>query len=245
MSLRRPPLVESVVEEVLRILSRHDQNRPLPSELSLAQELGVSRPTIREALQRLEGAGHIVRRRGVGSFVAPRAHPIEAGIETLQSYMETIALAGHRPRNLVLHIGKMQLPKSIAGQLGSENNRAGFLVESLYYADGAPVIFSKVQVRADVVQSLEQLKARRHFTSMHEFLERQRGMSVHYARRSVSAERASSRVATLLRLKKGDPVLILAGVSYGDRDLPLMYTKSYFRTDKYRFTLVRRPRDFS
>ena len=54
----------------------------LPSERQLAEQLDVSRPTVREALRILEEEGQITRRVGIGTFVSevPR---VEAGLETL------------------------------------------------------------------------------------------------------------------------------------------------------------------
>ena len=57
----------------------------LPSEIELSQRLGISRPTLREALRHLEEDGLIVRRHGVGTFVAPSEPVIEAGLEVLES----------------------------------------------------------------------------------------------------------------------------------------------------------------
>ena len=57
----------------------------LPSEIELSQRLGISRPTFREALRHLEEDGMIVRRHGVGTFVAASEPVIEAGLEVLES----------------------------------------------------------------------------------------------------------------------------------------------------------------
>ena len=57
----------------------------LPSEIELSQRLGISRPTLREALRHLEEDSIIVRRHGVGTFVAAQAPVIETGLEMLES----------------------------------------------------------------------------------------------------------------------------------------------------------------
>src|SRR5512139_253812 len=62
----------------------------LPSEAELSQRFGVSRATIREALAKLEHASVIVRKHGVGTFVAPPTPVIDAGLEELES-IETLA----------------------------------------------------------------------------------------------------------------------------------------------------------
>jgi GntR family transcriptional regulator len=57
----------------------------LPSEADLAVQLGISRPTLREALHNLEQEGLIVRRHGVGTFVSRRTLVLESGLEVLES----------------------------------------------------------------------------------------------------------------------------------------------------------------
>ena len=57
----------------------------LPSEIELSQQLGISRPTLREALRHLEEEGTIVRRHGVGTFVAVHRRSSRAGLEVLES----------------------------------------------------------------------------------------------------------------------------------------------------------------
>ena len=63
----------------------------LPPEYVFADQLGISRPTLREALHNLEQEGMIVRKHGVGTFISPNiAHAIETGLEVLES-IENIA----------------------------------------------------------------------------------------------------------------------------------------------------------
>jgi GntR family transcriptional regulator len=62
----------------------------LPAEPELAQQLGVSRATLREAMRTFEGQGLIRRRQGVGTFVVSHSQIIESGLEVLES-IETLA----------------------------------------------------------------------------------------------------------------------------------------------------------
>ena len=66
----------------------------LPSEPELAQRLGISRPTLREALQTLEEEGAIVRRHGVGTFVAEPRPVLDAGLEVLESIEQMASRGG-------------------------------------------------------------------------------------------------------------------------------------------------------
>jgi GntR family transcriptional regulator len=235
--LGRQKLHELVVDALTARL-RAAAGARLPSETQLAQELGVSRATVREALRILEAQGMVRRRHGVGSFVSPHGF-VEAGIERLESFSETIARAGYRPSSELLSLSQTSLPEEVAAAL-QVPSPLGFEAQTLYRADGAPILFSVVYVPLDVVRSLQELEGRRHWTSMREFFNQELRRPVRYARLAVLAVAAPEGVAGHLALEPGAPVLVMEGVSYGDDDDPLMFTRAYFRTDKYRFTLVRR-----
>src|SRR5512142_874888 len=83
---QRPLYVQA--SEAYRALLRSGKYAPgdrLPTEIELSQQWGISRPTLREALRLLEEEGSIVRRHGVGTFVAPPSPVIDAGLEVLES----------------------------------------------------------------------------------------------------------------------------------------------------------------
>ena len=84
----------SQTQRYLRDLIQNGTYQPgqqLPSEGEIAEQLGISRPTLREALHHLEMDGFILRKQGVGTFVSPTYHKrFENGLEVLES-LEHIA----------------------------------------------------------------------------------------------------------------------------------------------------------
>ena len=83
------PLSQRAIEGVIGFIDdqRYQPGSQLPSENDLAAELGISRPTLREALTELQTQGVIERRRGVGTFVADeKPASLRPGIERLQSF---------------------------------------------------------------------------------------------------------------------------------------------------------------
>src|SRR5687767_5120653 len=96
----RPSLVD-VAEEALRswlATGRHRPGERLPPEQELSAHLGISRGTLRTALQRLEDTGEIVRRQGSGTYVGRAASTaLEKGLEKLVSYRELARRRGVTP----------------------------------------------------------------------------------------------------------------------------------------------------
>src|SRR5215213_2141222 len=103
----KPSLVD-IAEEALRgwlATGRHRPGERLPPEQELSAHLGISRGTLRTALQRLEDSGEIVRRQGSGTYVGRAVSTsLDEGLEKLVSYS---SLA--RERGVKLEVGDLSV----------------------------------------------------------------------------------------------------------------------------------------
>jgi DNA-binding GntR family transcriptional regulator len=119
----KPSLVD-VAEEALRgwlATGRHRPGERLPPEQELSAHLGISRGTLRTALQRLEDSGEIVRRQGSGTYVGRAVSTaLDEGLEKLVSYRELA-----RRRGIKLELG----------ELGIEERRLGPEMGKLFGVD--------------------------------------------------------------------------------------------------------------
>ncbi|MEJ5202077.1 MAG: GntR family transcriptional regulator, partial [Anaerolineales bacterium] len=88
------PLYVRVEEALASILQKYQVGERIPSETELSRRLGVSRVTIREALRTFEERGLIVRKHGVGTFIAPSHAIFETGLEVLESLDEFLSRMG-------------------------------------------------------------------------------------------------------------------------------------------------------
>jgi GntR family transcriptional regulator len=130
-----------VTENSLRDRLAPGRARPgdrLPPEQELAEELGVSRGTLRLALERLESNGEIIRRQGSGTFVGRVAQPaaFSAGLEVLESYA---TLAGRGGKNLTsrdLLIEQVKVPGYVAEALDLRRGTSATQVTRTLIADG-------------------------------------------------------------------------------------------------------------
>jgi DNA-binding GntR family transcriptional regulator len=109
----KPSLVD-IAEEALRnwlATGRHRPGERLPPEQELSAHLGISRGTLRTALQRLEDSGEIVRRQGSGTYVGRAASTaLEEGLEKLVSYRELA-----RRRGVTLELGSLEIDERRVG----------------------------------------------------------------------------------------------------------------------------------
>src|SRR5919199_4935930 len=109
----KPSLVD-IAEEALRswlATGRHRAGERLPPEQELSAHLGISRGTLRTALQRLEETGEIVRRQGSGTFVGRvQGTALDEGLEKLVSYRELA-----RRRGVDLSLGNLSIDERRLG----------------------------------------------------------------------------------------------------------------------------------
>ncbi|MDR7523430.1 MAG: GntR family transcriptional regulator [Armatimonadota bacterium] len=209
----------------------------LPSEATLARAFHVSRMTLREALRALEEEGLLVRRHGVGAFITRQ---VVAGLERLESFTETIRRAGSVARDRVLTIRMVMLGEAEARALDRPPASPGVLVESLRYADGAPVIYCEDVLPLDLVGTAQHVQQRRERESLQDYLEQDVGIVLRRAVLALYAVAAPATVARRLGVARGRPVLLLRGTAVDTASRPVYFSTNYVRTDRYVFTVVRR-----
>ena len=210
----------------------------LPSEAELSQRFEVSRATIREALAKLEHAGVIVRRHGVGTFVAPPQPVIDAGLEELES-LETLA----RRIGLKTHMSKASIEERTASAAEAERLQ---LAPSDRVLSVARVIMTgkrPVAYLIDIVplQYLLQQDVTDHFNGSVLDLFLQRGQPpLSHSRTDIIPVAADDSIARKLKVKAGDTLLKLEAQLFTREGKVADYSLSYFVPGHFHFHVVRR-----
>lgn len=238
----RTPLYLEIADEIKKRIAEgiYKPGERLASEPFLAEELGVSRGTLREALTMLENEGIIIRKHGKGSFVNKNSSKILAGIEKMESLINTIRQSGHVARDEVIAIEDIKIDEKIAKLLEVPLKTPGYAIKSLRYSDDEPVIYCYDILPGWVVSNKEILKARYRCESLTEFFDKHTKFNPRQFVSTVSALLSPEEVAGYLRVSSKIPMIYLEGVMYDDRDIPINFGCQYFRSDKYQFKLVRR-----
>jgi GntR family transcriptional regulator len=125
----------------------------LPSEQTLSDEAGVSRPTVRAALRILSASGFVRVRPGAGTFVTPRGPGVVAGLQELRSMTATIA--EQRPGSEVryrLRERRMATAQE-AGHFDEEPPFAVLAIERSFVAAGEVIAFEWCLLNAGVLPS--------------------------------------------------------------------------------------------
>ncbi len=206
----------------------------LENEVALGERFGLSRPTMRRAIQVLVDKGLLVRRRGAGTQIVPGSLTRRT---ELSSLWDDLAQGGRRPTTRVLLYETLEPSELLAARLGVELTRPVLHLRRLRCADGEPVaLIENHLVEAPAVQR-DELEAR----GLYEVI-RERGTSMRVARQLVSAREATREEAELLGIRAGGPVLVLERTAFDQSGRVVEVGTSLYRPDRYsiEFTLVER-----
>ncbi|TCJ15964.1 GntR family transcriptional regulator [Rubrobacter taiwanensis] len=211
----------------------------LPGEHELCRTFGVSRTVVRQALGELEMEGLLQRRKGRGSFVAPKKVS-ESLFQNLTGLYEDVTARGGTLRSEVRRLERAAAPASVAAELGLEEGDPVIVLDRLRFVDGVPwVVVTTYLPYGLCPQLLEEDMSEQ---SLYAVLEQKYGIEISYGRRSVEAAAATPAVAEALGIEEGGLILLLRSTSYGVDDRPIEHFIAHHRGDLSRFevTLVRR-----
>jgi GntR family transcriptional regulator len=208
----------------------------IPSEPELCKQFGISRSVVRQALQRLEQEGLILRRKGFGTFVAetrPRSWLLQSSDGFFQDEVDR---HGRRVTSRILRLEVAPLPNWASDALDLPEDSPGVTMERLRWLDDQVALHVSDHLPerlATTVLGLEDDPSE----SLYERLKRLEGLEVSGGRRVVEAAAAGPKLARLLEVERGDPLAFIESVLW-DRELrPFHCFRTWLRTDRIRIEM--------
>lgn len=205
----------------------------LEPEVDLAERTGLSRPTVRQAIQELVKKGILVRRRGVGTQVvhARVRRPVE-----LTSLNDVLKRDGREPSTRVLRCERTPASAEVAAALGVEEGTPVYEVERLRLTGVEPLALMHNWLPADLLELSAELLERH---GLYELL-RQAGVHLQIASQQIGARAARRTEAKQLEVAVGAPLLTMQRTTYDESGRAVEWASHCYRADSYSFdtTLV-------
>ncbi|MFF5261629.1 GntR family transcriptional regulator [Actinomadura viridis] len=224
-----------VRRELMAMLEELDVGDALPSERRLAEELGVSRPTLRAAIDELVTQGLLDRRHGSGTYVA---EPRIAVALTMTSFSEDMARRGMRPGGRVLSFRAETAGAKIGRRLSISPTEEVFTIRRLRLADGASMAIETLYLPRALVPELrrEDLEGRSFYTLL-----RDRGIVLASGRETIEPTVTTAEEAEVLGVPVHAPAFLFQRISHSEEGTPVEYVRSLYRGDRYRLELELKP----
>lgn len=230
------PLYFQLEQNLMAELRSMAPHARVPSELELTKRYGVSRGTVKQAIEHLEQQGLVYRIQGKGTFVAePR---ITRSFDRLPSFSDDIRRLGLEPGVKVLALRKISAGSKVSERLGKSEGAPVWKAERLFSADGEPLALVTSYVLRDRCPELTEAEVCR---SLYRTLEERYGLGPRGTRDTYTAVNASGRVADLLRVREGAALLYSERVAYTEDKTVIEYVESYIRGDRFTIDVARMP----
>ena len=203
----------------------------LDNEIQLADELGLSRPTMRQAIAHLVDRGLLTRKRGVGTQVV---HDRVRRRLELTSLYDDLDGAQQQPRTELLALERRPADEQVAAALRIEPGVEVTYLERLRYAADEPLALMRNHLPTGVVElTRKQLVSGGLYTAL-----REAGIRLRMADQTIGARRASTAEARLLDEPRGAPLLTMTRVAYNAGGIPIEYGSHLYRSSRYTFELT-------
>jgi DNA-binding GntR family transcriptional regulator len=204
----------------------------LDNELDLTERLGVSRPTVRQAVQRLVDQGLVVRRRGLGTVViAPRILRSVA----LTSLYDDLADSGRRPVTTVLALESLSADDNVAALLSVPVGTAVLSVERLRLADGTPLALMHNYLPAGLLRG--EPKDVLEKAGLYELL-RSQGVQLQAGEQVIGARKVTAHEAKMLEAPRAATVLTMTRTTFDQNGAPVEHGSHAYLAERYSFRMT-------
>jgi GntR family transcriptional regulator len=229
------PLYYQLVE-TLRERIRSGELKPgtqLPPERDLSEHFGISRMTVRQALQFLVNEEALVARQGLGTFIAePKLtyDPFHA-----LGFTDDMMRRGADATSRVIEQRVIEPPVNIATHLNLQPKDHTTKIVRLRLSDGVPMLLETVFVPSKRFAGLERANLSKQ--SLYQLMRDKYGVRPAGARHTLEAVQATDYETELFGLPASMPMILLQGVTFDESDQPIEFFKAVYRGDRFQIQL--------
>src|SRR3954469_6666619 len=225
-----------VRDELLSMLDELRVGDAIPSERRLTVSLGVSRPTLRQAIDELVREGLLVRRHGSGTYVAESKIALPL---TMTSFSEDMARRGMRPSSEVLNFEAISAGAKLGQRLRISPAEQVWAIRRLRLADDETMAIEFLHVPKRVVPKLKREDLEGH--SFYELLRERFGVVIASGVQTIEPTVTSDEEAEMLGVPLHAPAFLFERITESEEGEVVEFVRSVYRGDRYRLVAELRP----
>ena len=204
----------------------------LPPEPKLEKQFGVSRTTIRRAVELLARAGCVEVKQGRGTMVLD--YNINQNISGITSISQTLLKKGYDVKPRKIYMEHVTADKTVANALDLKEGTALIRLQRIQLADEVPIAIMENYINPDMVEGIERYNS--NFTSLYKLLEDEYELKLDGSIDKITAKVADFMESEMLQIPLGSALIIMRRVTYF-KGIPMTYDYLRIRADKYQFEI--------
>jgi GntR family transcriptional regulator len=241
------PLAQRVAEQLREMImqGKLGPETQLPKEPDLSALLNVSRSTVRSALTILEQGGFILRRWGVGTFIAKNP-PTYDNLNINSGVTELIRSSGAEPGCIELLVTTRPASEHVANRLCLEPGAGVVIVERVRLANERRTVFSQDYLSQSLFSTQEgelplpEIEDHlRQNQSMYAFLRERCRLEIHHGIAWIRPLTAEGYIAEKLQVPRGSSILHIEQVDFDFSGEPVALADEYYVADAFTFSIYR------
>ena len=231
---KSPLPLHAQVETILRNLielPEYQNGKMLPNEVHMANKLGISRNTVRQATNKLVYEQLLVRKKGVGTRVAK--NNITTKLNKWTSFTHEMDEKGVVFKNYSVKVSRVVPDKEIQQLFNISEGVKVIKLERLRGLEKGPIVYfiSYFNPLTGLTETEDYSKP------LYEKLENEHHITVAVSKEGISAILANKKLAEKLNISIGDPILFRKRVVCDPGDRPIEYNLGYYRADSFTYTI--------
>jgi len=220
---------EETRDRVLDLVESVPVGQAIPAERQLATELGVSRLTLRAALDELVRDGYLERRHGSGTYVT---EPKIAQPLTLTSFSDDMRRRGMTPGSRTLELTTTPAGARLAHRLDVSPEARLVRVKRLRLADSKPMAMEVLHVPEMLVPGLTRSDFEDH--SFYELLRERYGITIVAGTQSIEPTVTNEEESEVLGVPLHTPAFLFERTTVSESGRTVEFVRSIYRGDRYR-----------
>src|SRR5699024_6182298 len=240
--VRKQDLNKVTKDEIYKFIQSMDteQTTKLPREEILAEQLGVSRITVRNALSQLASEGIILRKHGKGTFVNVEATQIKVNFSPAEDFRNVIINSGYRVDVKVEQISERKANEDEVEKLNLEPKSKLIIIEKMFFADDFPAVYCIDRVPRALYD--EPVNEDDLSKPLFEFLRETLNKEITWDKVELltTTNEEQHFLNKFFNTEKVKSFLNCNVINFDEDDQPIVYSNEYIDTNFIRFNLIRR-----